>query len=128
MTFHADDDAVYSSIGDFLKWDQALTNDMLITAETKSQAFTSGILHNGNGTVYGYGWFVRTTGNNQYVSHSCWLAARTSIRSNLSTGAVMVILDNSQTEELATIFDKITTSLEGEGFSLYFGTFYSFSD
>jgi len=113
----AGDGAVFSSIADFLKWDQALTNDTLITAQTKSQAFTSGVLNNGSSTDYGYGWFVRTTGNNQYVSHSGgWLAARTYIRRNLTTGAVMVIFDNSQTGELSTIFDKITTTLEGEGF------------
>jgi len=113
----AGDGAIFSSIADFLKWDQALTNDKLITAETKLQAFTSGVLTDGGDTNYGYGWFIRTTGNNQYVSHSGgWLSARTYIRRNLTTGAVIVILDSSQTEDLSSIFDKITTSLEGEGF------------
>ena len=113
----AGDGAVFSSIADFLKWDQAITNNTLITAETKSQAFTAAVLNDGSNTDYGYGWIIRTTGNNQYVSHSGgWLSARTYIRRNLTTGAVMVILDNSQTEDLSSIFDKITTTLEGEGF------------
>ena len=113
----AGDGAIFSSIADFLKWDQALTNNTLITAETKSQAFTAAVLNDGSNTDYGYAWFMRTTGNNQYVSHSGgWLSARTYIRRNLTTGAVMVILDNSQTEDISTIFDKITTTLEGEGF------------
>jgi CubicO group peptidase (beta-lactamase class C family) len=112
----AGDGAVFSSIGDFLKWDQALTNDTLITSETKTKAFTSGFLNDGSETDYGYGWFIRTTGDNQYVSHSGgWLSARTYIRRNLTTGGVMVILDNSQTDEIGNIFDKITTTFEGEG-------------
>jgi CubicO group peptidase (beta-lactamase class C family) len=111
------DGAVFSSIADFLIWDQALTNDKLITAETKLQAFTSGVLNDGSSTDYGYGWFMSTTGSNQYVSHSGgWLSARTYIRRNLTTGAVIVILDSSQSGDLSSIFDKITTTLEGEGF------------
>ena len=60
---------------------------------------------------------MSTTDNNQYVSHSGgWLSARTYIRRNLTTGAVIVILDSSQSGDLSSIFDKITTTLEGEGF------------
>jgi CubicO group peptidase (beta-lactamase class C family) len=111
----AGDGAIFSSIADFLKWDQALTNDTLISPETKAQAYTSGVLNDGSDTSYGYGWFTKTTGDNQYVSHSGgWLSARTYIRRNLSTGGVIVILDSSQTEDMANIFDKITTTLEGE--------------
>jgi CubicO group peptidase (beta-lactamase class C family) len=111
------DGAVFSSIADLLIWDQALTYDKLITAETKLQAFTSGVLNDGSDTSYGYGWFMSTTGNNQYVSHSGgWLAARTYIRRNLTTGALIVILDSSQSGELSSIFDKITSTLEGEEF------------
>ncbi|KGJ97370.1 serine hydrolase domain-containing protein [Colwellia psychrerythraea] len=113
----AGDGAIFSSIADLLKWDQAIRNDKLITAETKLQAFTSAVLTNGSDTNYGYGWFMSTTGNDQYVSHSGgWLSARTYIRRNLTTGAVIVILDSSKTGELSSIFDKITTTLEGEGF------------
>lgn len=113
----AGDGAIFSSVADLLKWDQALTNDKLITAETRLQAFTSGTLNDGSATNYGYGWFIRRSGNNQYVSHSGgWLAARTYIRRNLTTGAVIVILDSSQSGDLSSIFDKITTTLEGEGF------------
>jgi CubicO group peptidase (beta-lactamase class C family) len=112
----AGDGAVFSSIADFLKWDQALSNDTLISFETKTQAFTSGVLNDGSDTDYGYGWFMKNIGDNQYVSHSGgWLSARTYIRRNLTTGGVMVILDNSQTEEIGNIIDKITMIFEGQG-------------
>jgi CubicO group peptidase (beta-lactamase class C family) len=112
----AGDGAVFSSIADFLKWDQALTNDTLISNETKIRAFASGVLSDGSNTDYGYGWFMETTGGEQYVSHTGgWLSARTYIRRNLTTGGIMVILDSSQTKDMRSIVEKITTTFEGEG-------------
>jgi CubicO group peptidase (beta-lactamase class C family) len=111
----AGDGAVFSSIADFLKWDQALTNNQLISEETKMQAFTTGVLNDGSNTEYGYGWFVSDTESN--VSHSGgWLAARTFISRNLTTGSLMVILDNSGTEEMGNIVKKITMTFEDDGF------------
>jgi CubicO group peptidase (beta-lactamase class C family) len=113
----AGDGAVFSSIADLLKWDQALTNNQLISEETKTQAFTAAVLNDGSNTEYGYGWFISDTDNNQYVAHSGgWLAARTFISRNLTTGSLMVILDNSGTEEMGNIVKKITTTFEGDGF------------
>jgi CubicO group peptidase (beta-lactamase class C family) len=111
----AGDGAVFSSIADFLKWDQALTNNELVSEETKMEAFTSGVLNDGSSTEYGYGWFVSDTDNN--VSHNGgWLAARTYISRNLTTGSLMVILDNSGTEDMPNIVKKITATFEGDGF------------
>lgn len=47
--------AMYSTVEDFYKWDQALYTDKLIPSEFKQKMFTPGL---GN---YGYGWKIFTT-------------------------------------------------------------------
>ena len=47
--------AMYSTVEDFYKWDQALYTDKLIPGDLKQKMFTPGL---GN---YGYGWMIFTT-------------------------------------------------------------------
>ena len=113
----AGDGALFSSISDMLKWDRALANNRLVSAETKQRAFTPGILSDGTATGYGYGWGIETLGEQKVVAHSgSWLGARAYIRRNLATGSVMVVLDSSRTTELGEIVDKISSTLADEAF------------
>jgi CubicO group peptidase (beta-lactamase class C family) len=50
------DGGIYSSIEDLFKWDQALYAEKLVKSETLQQAYTRGILNDGQGIDYGFGW------------------------------------------------------------------------
>ncbi len=50
---------LYSSVGDLYDWDQALYTNLLVSQQTRNEAFTS--YTNGSlfaGSNYGYGWFI----------------------------------------------------------------------
>jgi CubicO group peptidase (beta-lactamase class C family) len=55
--------ALYSTVDDLLKWDQALYTEKLITAASRQKMLTPGL----NG--YGYGWNVRTWGSYTVTEH-----------------------------------------------------------
>ncbi|MEH6591641.1 MAG: serine hydrolase domain-containing protein [Halioglobus sp.] len=96
----AGDGAVFSSVADFIKWDQALRENTLVSVESQQRAFTSGVLNDGSQTGYGYGWFV-DLGSENSVSHSGgWLAARTWIHRDLAKNLVFVLLENSDNGDL----------------------------
>lgn len=44
--------AIYSTVEDLYRWDQALTTDTLVSAETLEKIFTPGL------GDYGYGWYI----------------------------------------------------------------------
>ena len=46
--------ALYSTVEDLYKWDQALYTDKLLPNDLKQRIFTPGLEH------YGYGWVIET--------------------------------------------------------------------
>jgi CubicO group peptidase (beta-lactamase class C family) len=52
------DGGVVSTVGDLLKWDQALYTERLVKSTTLAEAFESGQLTNEEETGYGYGWEI----------------------------------------------------------------------
>lgn len=50
------DGGIYSSIEDLFKWDQALYSERLVKRETLQQAFSKGVLNDGQTIDYGFGW------------------------------------------------------------------------
>jgi CubicO group peptidase (beta-lactamase class C family) len=63
---------MYSTVGDFLKWDQALYGDKLLSAASKRLMFTPYVKDDVRGDLgYGYGWMIgqRSTGGQQRLVH-----------------------------------------------------------
>lgn len=52
------DGGIYSSIDDFAKWDRALAQHMLVSAEAQRLAWTPPALPDTAVTEYGFGWFI----------------------------------------------------------------------
>ena len=52
------DGGIYSSVADLAKWDHALEQHTLVSAEQQQLAWTPPSLPNGARTEYGFGWFV----------------------------------------------------------------------
>ncbi|MCT4606127.1 MAG: beta-lactamase family protein [Marinisporobacter sp.] len=55
------DGGIYTSVGDYYKWDQALYTDKLVSYDTLKEIFDGGS-SDGYGDIMGYGWF-------HYYSH-----------------------------------------------------------
>lgn len=64
------DGGVYTSTVDWLKWDDALYTEQLVSQATLTDAFTSGRLTNGQTTGYGFGWQVGTYRGHRRASHT----------------------------------------------------------
>jgi len=61
LNYGQGEDGVYSTVGDLLKWDRILYTDKLVSKATLEEAFTPGVLNNGDSTDYGFGWFIQKT-------------------------------------------------------------------
>lgn len=51
--------SLMSTVGDMLKWQNALNNHLLLKAENSQKAFQKYKLNNGEYYTYGYGWHIR---------------------------------------------------------------------
>lgn len=52
------DGGIYSSTADLAKWDRALEQHTLVSAEAQQLAWTPPVLGGGQSTEYGFGWFI----------------------------------------------------------------------
>ncbi|MER0438183.1 serine hydrolase domain-containing protein [Emticicia sp. W12TSBA100-4] len=51
--------SLMSSVGDMLKWQNALNKNLLLNAESTKKAFSKYKLNNGEEFTYGYGWHIK---------------------------------------------------------------------
>jgi len=66
--------SIYSTLDDFYLYDQALYTNKLVSQNSLKEAFTSGVLNNGEETGYGFGFDVAEYKGETYVGHSgAWL-------------------------------------------------------
>ena len=100
----AGDGAVFSSINDFLIWDDFWYGNDLLSESNLSEAFKKPQLNNGNSSDYGFGWVI--TANGAWHNGS-WLAARTYYSRNTKKKTSIVVLDNSSNSELFDIAEEI---------------------
>ena len=88
------DGSVFMSIEDFLKWDEAIKNNSLISQSQFNMALNPFISSNGDTTYYGFGWSLNKDGNS--ISHGgSWLSAVTYIYRQLDTSGMFVLLESS---------------------------------
>lgn len=100
----AGDGAVFSSVNDFLIWDEFWYENALLSDTNLAEAFKKPQLNNGKSSDYGFGWLVTPDG----AWHSgSWLAARTYYQRNTENGTSIVLLDNSSNEGLYDIAEEI---------------------
>jgi len=61
------DGALYLTVLDMIKWDEALTQGKLIKKESYDQMWTPAKLNSGRATNYGFGWMLDETANGRKV-------------------------------------------------------------
>lgn len=61
--------SLMSTVEDMNKWQQAIKNNILISAETTDKVFTNYTLNNGNSINYGYGWHIKALNGTRSFEH-----------------------------------------------------------
>lgn len=106
----AGDGSVFSSIDDFVIWNQFWYKNTLISEETKKEAFTKPILNDGNESNYGFGWII--INENSHWHNGSWLGAKTIIIRNEKLKNCIVVLDNSDSWNVDTIARELVKVLK----------------
>lgn len=101
----AGDGGVFSSINDFVIWDQFWYKNKLISVDNLQEAFKKPTLNNGTKSNYGFGWVILS--DNTAMHNGNWLAANTYYVRNTKKKMGFVLLDNSSN----MLFNKIIKNL-----------------
>jgi D-alanyl-D-alanine carboxypeptidase len=62
--------SLQSTLRDLVRWDAVLNGNTLLTADSRKQMWTSGVLNNGQPTGYGFGWEVRKVNGHPLITHN----------------------------------------------------------
>ncbi|MGV9014072.1 MAG: serine hydrolase [Flavobacteriales bacterium] len=120
LNLGAGEDGVYSTVEDLLKWDRILYTGKLVSQATLEEAFTPGVLNNGDTTDYGFGWFIqRSPTGKRMVTHSGgWLGFSTYIVRELEEDKCLVILMNNSTDYFWPMVAQLTNILYDKPYAL----------
>jgi N-acyl-D-amino-acid deacylase len=87
------DGNIYSTVGDLLKWDQALRNGKLLKPEILQEAYTAVLVQEKAKMAYGFGWIINEPGKK--VSHSgSWNGFKNNLVRDLQNGYTLISLSN----------------------------------
>ena len=116
------DGALYSSVLDMAKWDEALYGEKLLKRASLEQMWTPVKLNNGKTYLYGFGWRVDSINGHRRVWHDGgWQGFTMSIQRYLDDGLTVVVFtnldeDNSDpariAERVAAIYLPVAHSLK----------------
>lgn len=106
----AGDGSVFSSIDDFIIWNQFWCNTDLLSDETKKEAFIKPTLNNGKQSDYGFGWIIASPKSHWH--NGSWLGARTIIARNEELKNCLVILDNSASMAVDNMSNELAKVLK----------------
>lgn len=114
------DGGIYSTLGDLYKWNMALANHAIISKAYLDDAWTPGILNNGEKTDYGFGWFLEQDASKpKAVFHSGgWVGFVTYLFNEVETKSGFIILTNNSTQNFGDIIRGITNIRAGKPYSM----------
>lgn len=105
------DGNIYASAADLLRWSQALRRHELVSAATQAEAFKPFTLHNGEQSLYGFGWSLQ--GDGISVAHTGgWVGFRTFILRDVEAGYDAVFLSNSSSDNRAGRLQQLRAILD----------------
>ena len=106
----AGDGGVFSSIDDFIIWNQFWYDNQLLSKTTMEEAFKETVLNDGTVINYGFGWSI--FGKDAHAHNGSWLGARTSFARNTKLKNAIVILDNSASMNVNAIVKQLVKVLK----------------
>ena len=87
------DGNIYSTLGDLLKWDQALRNGQVLQPKILEKAYTAVVVKEKPKMAYGFGWIINEPGKK--VSHSgSWNGFKNNFVRDLQNGYTLISLSN----------------------------------
>jgi CubicO group peptidase (beta-lactamase class C family) len=104
------DGGLFSTLDDLYKWNLALANYTIISKDYLDEAWTPGVLNNGEKTNYGFGWFLEQDASKpKTVFHSGgWVGFVTFLYNEVETQNGFVILTNNSGENFRDIMKGIS--------------------
>jgi CubicO group peptidase (beta-lactamase class C family) len=116
----AGDGAIYSTLEDLYRWDQALYSEKLIPSETLARAFTPVKLNNGQTHEYGFGWSIlKDKDGSKVVAHGGgWVGFRTFILREIERRRTLILLTNNSSYVLRPLVNAVVDILHGRDYSL----------
>ena len=111
----AGDGAVFVSIEDFIKWDESLTNNTIISESTFNESITPFITNNSDTSHYGFGWALDEKDTS--IDHAgSWVGAQAYIYKNPQNGLLFVLLDSSTNKYIRKIISAILELIKRKNF------------
>ena len=106
------DKGVYSTVEDLYKWDNSLNYATLVSKETINEAFSKGVLKNGNRISYGFGFRLKEYNHKKVVyHHGLWSGFRNTFEKYIEDSLTIILLSNTNLTSKNTIDSKITKIL-----------------
>jgi N-acyl-D-amino-acid deacylase len=100
------DGNIYSSADDLLKWEQSWYTSTLIKPTTLQDALTAVKLTDGTTYPYGFGWFIKETGN--VFNHTgSWVGFRNLIERDTTNKKTLILLSSGGNELARKIITDI---------------------
>jgi CubicO group peptidase (beta-lactamase class C family) len=105
--------ALFSTVEDLYRWDQALYSDQFVSQETLDLMFTSHVKVGGDES-YGYGWFIGKMGEQRVISHGGGIDGFLSgIRRYVDARTTVIVLTNRDTTNIGDVADRIEQVIFG---------------
>lgn len=114
------DGGIFSTLDDLYKWNLALANHTIISKDYLDEAWTAGVLNNGEKTDYGFGWFLeRDASKPKTVFHSGgWVGFVTFLYNEVETQSGFIMLTNNTTDNFRDIISGISNIRNGIPYKL----------
>ncbi len=102
------DKGIYSTTEDLFKWDQALYNNLLVSAETMNEAISTFKLRNKYEIHYGFGFRIKKANDKKVAyHHGKWNGFRTSIMRYVEDTNTVIVLNHTSSSLNRTIVSSI---------------------
>lgn len=94
--------AIVSTVGDLAKWNLALETETVLSAASKSTAWSPQKLTSGKVTTYGFGWYVDTAAGRRVIGHGGQTSGFSASVQRFPDDQLFVIVLTNTDESLAT--------------------------
>jgi len=107
------DKGVYSTAEDLFKWDQALYDDKLISAESRKRAFTPVKVRSRWEYPYGYGFRLKTVDGKKVVYHTgLWQGFRSNLMRYVEDKNTIIVLNHTNANVNSVMIKRIENILK----------------
>jgi CubicO group peptidase (beta-lactamase class C family) len=114
------DGGIYSTLEDLYKWNQALVNNTIIPKSYLDEAWTSGVLNNGDSTDYGFGWFIQSKSDDaKIVNHSGgWVGFATFLHNEVDANNGIILLTNNSGESFGATLEGLFNIMDNKPYAM----------